>query len=287
MEKELRAKPLVKAIYDTLSENISGLEIKPQLTVLMIGEDPAAEFYVRNIEKNASKIGIRTEIRKVDPKIAQQDLIEMLNHLNSDRETHAVMVQKPLPKHIDDNLIAATIAPDKDVDGFNPINLGRMMIETDALLPSTPAAVLEMIKYYSIKLTGKHTVICGRSHIVGKPLVNLLLNKQEPGNATVTVCHSRTVDLASYTKQADILITALGIARFIKSDMIKEGVIILDVGTNEVIEGDKRYYTGDVDYEACFIKAAAITPVPGGIGSVTTSMLLMNVWKAYQKQNQS
>ena len=287
MEKELKAKPLVKALYQDLGDQISRVRIKPHLTVLMIGEDPAAEFYIRNIEKNGQKIGIITDIRKLNISLSQSELIALIIELNNDPSVHAIMVQKPLPAHIDDNIIASTIKPEKDVDGFNPVNLGRMLLEAEALIPSTPAAVMEMIRYYNINLQGKHTVLCGRSHIVGKPLLNLLINKQEPGNATVTICHSRTFDLEVYTKQADILITALGKAKFIKKEMIKDGVIILDVGTNEVGEGDNRYYTGDVDYEDCFPKAAAITPVPGGIGSVTTSMLLRNVWKAYSIQNSS
>ncbi|MBW6516200.1 MAG: bifunctional 5,10-methylenetetrahydrofolate dehydrogenase/5,10-methenyltetrahydrofolate cyclohydrolase [Candidatus Cloacimonetes bacterium] len=284
MEKELRAKPLVKSIYEDLTNEISSLEIKPQLTILMIGEDPAAEFYVSNIQKNSGKVGILADLQKLPPDLSEDDLLRIIHDLNNDSQVHAIMVQKPLPKHINDNLVAATISPFKDADGFNPVNLGNMLLEAEALLPSTPAAVIEMIRYYQINLTGKHTVLCGRSHIVGKPLANLLLNKQEPGNATVTVCHSKTANLGDYTKQADILITALGIARFIKGDMIKDGVIILDVGTNEVIENGNRFYTGDVDYEDCYQKAAAITPVPGGIGSVTTAMLLKNVWKAYQMQ---
>ena len=284
MEKELRAKPLVKAIYEELKDNISKAEEEIRISVIILGEDPAAEFYLNNIEKNCSKTGIGIVIKRLSTETTQDVLLHLIRELNEDPHTHAVMVQKPLPAHINDNAIAAAIKPEKDIDGFNPVNLGKLMIEAESLLPSTPAAVIEMLRFYNIELKGKHTVLCGRSHIVGKPLLNLLINKQEPGNATVTVCHSRTADLAKYTREADVLITALGQARFIKGDMIKEGVIILDVGTNEVVEGDKRYYVGDVDYEECFDKSAAITPVPGGIGSVTTALLLRNVWYAYKQQ---
>lgn len=282
MEKELKAKPLVREIYQSLREDIENQQAIPVLTVLMLGKDPAAEFYLKNIDKKGTKVGIKTDIRRISTETDQQELINLIESLNKDTQTHGIMVQKPLPSHIDDNLVAAAIMPEKDVDGFNPVNLGRLMLEAEGLLPSTPSAVMEMIRFYGIDLTGRHTVLCGRSHIVGKPLLNLLINKQDPGNATVTVCHSRTANLTEHTGRADILITALGKANFIKSSMIREGVIILDVGTNEVVEGDKRYYTGDVDYEDCFPKAAAITPVPGGIGSVTTAMLLQNVWKAYK-----
>jgi methylenetetrahydrofolate dehydrogenase (NADP+)/methenyltetrahydrofolate cyclohydrolase len=284
MEKELKAKPLIRELYQELAEKTAGYARKPLLTVLILGEDPAAEFYIANIEKKGKKAGIDTAIKRMSIDTKQDELISILKELNSDPLVNAIMVQKPLPPHIDDNLIAAAINPQKDVDGFNPVNLGKMLLETDSLLPSTPAAVMEMIRYYGIELSSKHTVLCGRSHIVGKPLLNLLINKQQPGNATVTVCHSRTKDLAVHTLRADILITAMGIARFIKSEMVRDGVIILDVGTNEIIEEGKTSYTGDVDYEACYAKAAAITPVPGGIGSVTTAMLLKNVVKAYEWQ---
>jgi len=284
MEKKLLAKPLIKGIYAELKDKIAALNTEPQLTILLVGQDPAAEFYIANIEKRASKVGIRTDIKKLPTKIKEIELINLIKELNNDDNINAIMVQKPLPEQIDDNLIAETIKPEKDVDGFNPVNLGKMLLETECLLASTPAAVMEMIGYYDIELSGKHTVLCGRSHIVGKPLMNLLINKQEPGNATVTVCHSKTANLSDYTRQADILITALGKARFIKEDMIKKGVVILDVGTNEIVEGDSTMYVGDVDYDTCYQKAAAITPVPGGIGSVTTAMLLKNVWKAYSSQ---
>jgi len=284
MEKKLLAKPLIKGIYAELKDKIAALNTEPQLTVLLVGQDPAAEFYIANIEKRASKVGIRTDITKLPTTIKEDELINLIKELNNDDNINAIMVQKPLPEQIDDNLIAETIKPEKDVDGFNPVNLGKMLLETECLLASTPAAVMEMIGYYDIELSGKHTVLCGRSHIVGKPLMNLLINKQEPGNATVTVCHSKTANLSDYTRQADILITALGKARFIKEDMIKKGVVILDVGTNEIVEGDNTIYVGDVDYDTCYQKAAAITPVPGGIGSVTTAMLLKNVWKAYSIQ---
>lgn len=283
MEKELRAKPLIKKLYQELSEDIAKEQLNLCLAIVMLGNDPAAEFYVNSIEKKSKKIGITAELQKFPEGFPQEKLLSIIEDLNRDPGIDGIMVQKPLPDGIDDNLIAASILPEKDVDGFNPVNLGRLMIEIDSLIPSTPAAVIEMIRYYDIELQGKHTVLCGRSHIVGKPLFNLLTNKRDPdGNATLTVCHSRTRNLSDYTKQADILITALGKARLVKQDMIKEGVIIIDVGTNEIVEEGNTSYTGDVDYDDCYSKARAITPVPGGIGSVTTAMLLRNVLKAYR-----
>jgi methylenetetrahydrofolate dehydrogenase (NADP+)/methenyltetrahydrofolate cyclohydrolase len=194
------------------------------------------------------------------------------------------MLQKPLPKHIDEVEIVMKIAPDKDVDGFHPLNMGKLVLNQDSLLPSTPAAVLKILDFYNIKTEGKNVVILGRSAIVGKPLANLLLRKDSPGNATVTVCHSRTQHLANITSQADILVAAIGKANFVKKEMIKQEAIIIDVGVNQIEDAETGYkYLGDVDYNDCFEKAAKITPVPGGVGSVTTSMLLSNVVKAALK----
>ncbi len=280
MIKDLIAKPLVKELNRTIKQRIESLDSKPNLVVISLGKDPASEFYIRNIEKKGEKAGIEVEVMYLSEEIPQAELIELIEALNRDISVSGIMLQKPLPEQIDDSVIAETISPLKDVDGFNPVNLGKLMLDEDCLIPCTPAAVMEAISFYDIDLKGKHTVLCGRSHIVGKPLLNLLIRKQEPGNATVTLCHSRTNDLTSYTRQADILITALGLPRFIKADMVKEGVIILDIGTNEIQEADKTFYVGDVDYEDCYENAAAITPVPGGIGSITTAMLLLNVLKA-------
>lgn len=279
MTKELIAKPIIKEIYSNLSSKIENSSIKPKLALFSVGDDPSSAFYIRNIIKRADKLGIIVDHRSYPDSLTTAEFIKKVVSAGENRDIHAVMIQKPLPKQIDENIITSHINPEKDVDGFTAINLGKLLLEQDALLPCTPAAVMHLIDYYGIELTGKNTVLCGRSLIVGKPLLNMLIGKGKPGNATVTVCHSRTKNLSDYTIQADILITALGIPRFIKKEHVKEGVIIIDVGTNEISENDKTIYVGDVDYEGCYEKAAAITPVPGGIGSITTAMLMQNIVK--------
>ena len=283
--KDLVAKPLIKEIYASLKERILKLPMKPILAVVCIGDDPASDFYLRNIVKNGEKIGLSVQLNKLHYNVTEERLFFILNEYNDDPSVTGIMLQKPFPKHINESKVAAVISPLKDVDGFTPWNLGKLMLDEDSLFPNTPAAVMELLSYYNIDLTGKHTVLCGRSHIVGKPLLNLLIRKQNPGNATVTLCHSRTKYLTDHTQKADILITALGIPRFIKADMIKEGAIVIDVGTNEITENGKTFYVGDVDYEDCYDKVDAITPVPGGIGSITTAMLLKNTIKALDLQS--
>ena len=208
----------------------------------------------------------------------QDQIIDEIKKCNEDNNIHGIMIQKPLPKHINESEITLTIDPQKDMDAFHPVNIGNMVLDQKSFIPSTPAAVLEMIKYYQIKTTGKHVVVLGRSNIIGKPIANLLLRKNETGNATVTICHSRTRNLHSITQQADILIAAIGQPLFVKKDMIHDNVIILDVGVNQVEDAEKNVrYVGDVDYDDCYEKAAMITPVPGGVGTVTTALLLKNV----------
>ncbi|MFA5499063.1 MAG: bifunctional 5,10-methylenetetrahydrofolate dehydrogenase/5,10-methenyltetrahydrofolate cyclohydrolase [Candidatus Cloacimonadia bacterium] len=285
MVKDLIAKPISEKIYKQIVTCIEENQAVLKLKMMIVGEDPASTFYVNNIKNNCRKLGIEVDTETLPVDVSQDELLNHINEANQDPSVTGIMVQKPLPKHICSNSVAAAIDPYKDVDGFNPKNLGELMIEIKSLRPSTAQAVREFIRYYEIELAGKHTVLCGRSNIVGKPLASMLIGKREPGNATLTVCHSKTGDISRFTKQADILITALGQPRFITADMIKEGVIIIDVGTNEVEENGKRKYVGDVDFEGCYEKAKAITPVPGGVGSVTTATLLRNIMKAYKMQN--
>ncbi|MDN5354470.1 MAG: methylenetetrahydrofolate dehydrogenase / methenyltetrahydrofolate cyclohydrolase [Candidatus Cloacimonadota bacterium] len=283
-EKKLRAKPIIKQVYANLQHTIEKKQLKPCLVIIILGNDPAAVYYMNNLRKKGAKIGIEVKIEKLDTSISQEALISKIDQFNSNSEIHGIMLQKPLPKHIDEVEIVMKIAPDKDVDGFHPLNMGKLVLNQDSLLPSTPAAVLKILDFYNIKTEGKNVVILGRSAIVGKPLANLLLRKDSPGNATVTVCHSRTQHLANITSQADILVAAIGKANFVKKEMIKQEAIIIDVGVNQIEDAETGYkYLGDVDYNDCFEKAAKITPVPGGVGSVTTSMLLSNVVKAALK----
>ncbi|RLC54912.1 MAG: bifunctional 5,10-methylene-tetrahydrofolate dehydrogenase/5,10-methylene-tetrahydrofolate cyclohydrolase [Candidatus Cloacimonadota bacterium] len=288
MKKRLSGKKIAKNIYASIKEDIELNNISLKLVILLIGNDPAAEYYVQNLEKKGLKIGIEIKTIILDISIDQRLLLEKIDALNNDNKVNAIMLQKPLPNHLDESEIIMKINPNKDVDAFHPLNMGNLVLDKQGFLPATPAAVLELIKYYEIETNGKHIVIVGRSDIVGKPLANLLLRKSETGNATVTVCHSRTKDLSFHTKQADILIAAIGKPLFIKSDMIKDNTIIIDVGVNQIKDVEKGYrYVGDVDYEACFEKVSSITPVPGGIGTITTAMLLNNVLFAYKIQNKN
>lgn len=283
MTKILKGKPVAKHIYDRIKKQLEQTEIKPKLVIIIIGNDPAAEFYVRNLEKKGRKVGIEITTKKFEKSIKQTELLSEISSLNSTPDVHGIMIQKPLPKHIDENGVTLAIDQTKDMDGFHPMNLGKMLLDQDGFLPSTPAAVLELLKYYDIETAGKEVVIIGRSDIVGKPLANLMLRKNATGNATVTVCHSRTKNLEKVTKKADILIAAIGKAEFVKADMVKNNSIIIDVGVNQVEDPVKGYkYVGDVDYENCFEKALMITPVPGGVGTVTTAVLLDNVLKSYK-----
>lgn len=282
MTEVLKAKPLIKEIYSGIRSEI-GEGDKPKLVVILIGEDPAAMYYVQNLKKKGAKQGIEVENPVYDTDITQGKLINIIVELNNDPNVHGVMLQKPLPKHLDEDEIVMTIDPNKDVDGFHPMNMGNLLLNREGFLPSTPAACLEMIKYYEIETSGKNIVVLGRSDIVGKPLANLLIRKDRTGNATVTICHSRTKDLAKFTREADIIIAAIGVANFVTAEMVKQDAILIDVGVNQIEDAEKGYrYVGDIDYEDCFEKASAITPVPGGVGSVTTAMLLKNVIKAFK-----
>jgi len=286
MEKRLSGKKIAKEIFTKIKKDIEQQQITPKLVILLIGNDPAAEYYVQNLEKKGLKIGITVETMLLPESIDQKSLLNKIEELNNNSKVNAIMLQKPLPAHLDESEIVMKINPQKDVDAFHPINMGNLVLDKKGFIPATPAAVLELLSYYEIEMSGKHIVIVGRSDIVGKPMANLLLRKNKTGNATVTICHSRTKDLAYHTKQADILITAIGKPQFIKPGMIKEDAIIIDVGVNQIEDAEKGYrYVGDVDYSGCFDKATAITPVPGGIGTITTSVLLKNVLLAYNLQN--
>jgi len=284
MTKILKGKPVTKEIYSKIRTEIANNSLKPKLVIIIAGDDPAAKYYVQNLEKRGSKVGILVQTIEFPIDVSQHQLVDEIIKCNQDESIHGIMVQKPLPLHIDDSEITLTIDPRKDMDAFHPNNIGNMVLDQQSFIPSTPAAVLEMIKYYRIETSGKHIVVLGRSNIVGKPMANLLLRKNETGNATVTICHSRTKNLPSITRQADILIAAIGQPLFVTDNMLKDGVIVLDVGVNQVEDADKGMrYVGDVDYEGCFKKADMITPVPGGVGTVTTAMLLYNVLTSAKK----
>ena len=279
----LKGKPVAELNKNYCMQLIEENKLKPKLVVFLIGNDSASDYYVSNIQKQGKKLNIDVFVEKFDS-IEENELCSKISLLNNDNNIHGIMVQKPLPQDIDSAKIESLINPEKDVDGFHPLNAGLMLQEKDCFLPCTAQAILEMMDYYQINPNKKHVVVVGRSNVVGKPIANLLLYKNKSRSATVTVCHSQTPDLSVFTKQADILITAVGVANLINADMIKNQAVILDAGMNEVVNSDsKTIYVGDVNYEDCYQKCNAITPVPGGIGSVTTTILFKNICESALK----
>ena len=247
----------------------------PGLAVIIVGEDPASQVYVRNKKKDCDEVGFNSEVIALPENTTEEELLSLIDTLNKRDDMHGILVQLPLPKHLDSEIVIAAIDPDKDVDAFSYVNVGKITVGTHSFLPCTPAGVMELLKRYNIEVEGKNCVVVGRSNIVGKPMGLLLLH----ANGTVTIAHSRTKNLASVTREADILVCAVGKADFITGDMIKEGAVVIDVGMNKNKEGK---LTGDVDYASCFEKASAITPVPGGVGPMTRVMLLENTLTAAQ-----
>jgi len=276
MDKVLAGKAIALTINRASKALIAEHDLEPRMLLIQVGEDPASSYYVQSIINTADKLGCKAELLSLPADSSQQELLATIKTANSDPGVHGIMIQKPLPKSFDDTEINLSVNPDKDLDALHPLNLGKIMMETDGFLPCTPAAVYFTMKYYGIDPMGKNLVILGRSNVVGKPLANMLLWKKM--NATVTVCHSRTTDLADICRKADILISAIGIANFVKADMVKENSILIDVGINELVTADgSSTYVGDIDYNACYDKVLAITPVPGGIGRITTSLLYLNL----------
>ncbi len=253
--------------------------IVPGLGVILVGEDPASQSYVRAKERACEELGIYSDDNRLPADTTQQDLIALVNQMNNDPKINGILVQLPLPKGLNEAEVLLAIAPEKDVDGFHPMNVGRMMIGEKAFLPCTPHGVIQLLLRSGVTIEGAKVVIVGRSNIVGKPLANMLIQKNDKGNATVTVCHTRTKDLAWHTRQADIVIAAAGRPNTITADMVKDGVVVIDVGVNRVEDATKKKgyrLVGDVDFEAVKEKASLITPVPGGVGPMTITMLLYN-----------
>lgn len=251
--------------------------IIPKLAVIMVGNNPASKIYVRNKSKVAEEIGIEYVEYNLDSEIKQEEIINLIQTLNNDKEINGILLQSPIPEHLDINEAFRTIDAKKDVDGFNPINVGKLLLNQDTLVSCTPYGIMKILEEYNIDLKGKNVVILGRSNIVGKPLISCCLNK----DATVTVCHSKTVNLKEYTKMADVLIVAIGKSKFLTKDMVKPGAVIVDVGINR---GEDGKLTGDVDFENVKEIASYITPVPGGVGPMTVAMLMNNLIKATRLQ---
>ncbi|QHS22717.1 bifunctional methylenetetrahydrofolate dehydrogenase/methenyltetrahydrofolate cyclohydrolase FolD [Virgibacillus sp. MSP4-1] len=248
-------------------------EIHPGLTVVIVGDNPASKSYVKFKQRACEKAGIRSSVIELPEETTQEQLLQHVNQLNEDSSVHGILVQLPLPEQIDEKVIIESIAPEKDVDGFHPYNIGRLQTNQDAFVPCTPLGILELIKKSNISIKGKHVVVVGRSNIVGKPVGQLFLNE----HATVTYCHSVTEDLGAITRQADILIVAVGKANMIGKDAVKEGAVVVDVGNNYLSDGS---LAGDVDFESVKEAASYITPVPKGVGPMTITMLLRNTLKA-------
>ena len=273
-----------KAIREELKKEVAELagKVVPGLVTILVGEDPASQSYVAAKNKTAHALGIHSEQVTLDIETSQEDLLALVKKYNNNDKIHGILVQLPLPKHIDEAKILNTINPDKDVDGFHPVNVGRMVLGEKCFLPCTPHGVLELLQRSGVETSGAEVVVVGRSNIVGKPVANLMMQKRDGGNATVTLCHTRTKDMEFHTKRADILIVAAGVANMITADQVKEGVVVIDVGVNRigVTESGKAKLAGDVDFESVKEKAAAITPVPGGVGPMTITMLMKNTVQA-------
>ena len=274
--KELAKK--IRANLKIECEELKKKNINSKLAVIMVGEDPASKVYVRNKSKACEDVGIEYEEYLLDVNTTQKELIELIEKLNNDKTINGILLQSPIPSNLDINEAFRTIAPEKDVDGFNPINVGKLVLNQDTFVSCTPYGIMKMFEEYDIDLTSKNVVILGRSNIVGKPLIHCCLNK----NATVTSCHSKTQNIAQKAKEADVLISAIGKANFVTADMVKDGAVVIDVGINRL---DNGKITGDVDFESVKEKASYITPVPGGVGPMTIAMLMNNVIKATRRQN--
>ncbi|MFC1919139.1 bifunctional methylenetetrahydrofolate dehydrogenase/methenyltetrahydrofolate cyclohydrolase FolD [Chloroflexota bacterium] len=282
----IRGAEVAKQIREELKQEIAELKEKhnviPGLVTVLVGADPASQVYVGAKEKTSKELGIYSERYDLPAETTQEELLKLIDKLNKDPKINGILVQLPLPKHLNEEKVLIAIDPKKDVDGFHPVNVGKLMIGEPDYLPCTPAGIQQLLIRSGTQIEGAEVVVVGRSNIVGKPIANILLQKAPGANATVTICHTRTRDMAFHTRRADILIVAAGKAKAITADMIKEGVVVIDVGVNQVgmtPEG-KRILVGDVDFDGVKEKASAITPVPGGVGPMTITMLMMNTLRA-------
>jgi methylenetetrahydrofolate dehydrogenase (NADP+) / methenyltetrahydrofolate cyclohydrolase len=278
----IKGSEISKQIREELAQEIAMLKehhnLTPGLATILVGDDPGSKVYVGQKEKACEKMGIYSERTDLAADTSEQDLLAVVAQCNENVKLHGILVQLPLPKHIDAARVIDAIDPDKDVDCFHPVNVGRLTIGTGRFLPCTPHGIMELLKRSGISTEGKHVVVVGRSNIVGKPILNLMLQRPPGGNATVTLCHTGTKDLAGFTTMADILIVAVGQPKAITGDMVKDGVVVIDVGVNRIgkTHEGKAILAGDVDFDSVVEKASAITPVPGGVGPMTITMLMKN-----------
>lgn len=284
-------KNLSETIQQEIAEKVESYSVKglrrPHLAAVLVGDDPASQVYVRNKVRSCERVGFSSTLIRKDAGLSREELLALVNDLNTSDEIDGFIVQLPLPKHLDPDEITLAIDPAKDVDGFHPVNFGKMAQGLPAYLPATPYGMLMMLERYEVPTEGKHCVVLGRSNIVGTPMAILMSRKAYPGNCTVTICHSRTPDIAAEIKRADILIAAIGIPEFVKGDMVKEGVVVLDVGINRIDDPASpkgSRLVGDVEFESVSAKASLITPVPRGVGPMTVTALMMNTLQAYEKR---
>jgi len=283
MAKILSGTELAEKMRQEMKEEISMLKerhnLVPGLAVILVGDNPASISYVKGKEKACAEVGIMSREYKFDANYKEEELLRLIKDLNNDPSIHGILVQLPLPEHINEERVLYAINPEKDVDGFHPVNVGKLMIGVDCFLPCTPHGIQQLLIRNGIEISGKHVVIVGRSNIVGKPMAMMLVQKKPGANATVTMCHTGTKDMMNFTRQADILIVAAGRPHTINADMVKEGAVVVDVGVNRIPDPTKKSgfrLVGDVDFEEVSKKASAITPVPGGVGPMTITMLLYN-----------
>lgn len=285
-------KKVAADIRNELKEKIDKLKMEgnniPGLAAILVGDDPASKIYVSSKAKACEEIGMRSKVEILPASTSEDELLNLINSYNISNDYHGILVQLPLPGHIDENKVIENIIPSKDVDGFHPTSVGNLVIGKDTFASCTPAGIQELLKRYNIPTEGKHVVVVGRSNIVGKPIANIMLQKQKFANSVVTICHSAASDLGYFTSQADILIAAIGRANFIKDNMVRDGAVVIDVGINRIDAPElKKGYkiVGDVEFDSVSRKASYITPVPGGVGPMTIAMLLSNTYKAFYKIN--
>lgn len=285
-------KQLSKDIKGEIAEKVQQIKSNggraPHLAAVLVGEDPASQVYVRNKVRSCEQVGFDSTLIRKGAETTEEELLQIVEDLNNNDAIDGFIVQLPLPAHIDEDRVTLAISPDKDVDGFHPTNFGKMMQGLDTFLPATPYGIIEMLDRYNIPTSGKEVVVIGRSNIVGLPMSVLLARKGEPGNCTVTLCHSRTQDLKAHTQKADIIVAAIGRPNFVTGDMIKEGATIIDVGINRIEDATRKSgsrLVGDVDFDSVAEKVGHITPVPGGVGPMTVVSLIQNTLKAYQQNH--
>jgi len=281
------AKQIKKEIAAEVADLIDNKGKNPHLAAILVGEDPASQTYVRNKEKSCSEVGILSSVYRYPSDITEKELLEAIEYINNDDEIDGLIVQLPLPDHISEKKVIESINPAKDVDGFHPMNVGKMMLGLPTYLPATPYGIIQLLERYDIETEGKNCVVLGRSHIVGSPVSVLLSRKANPGNCTVTLCHSRTKNLKKIAKSADILIVAMGQPKFVTHEMVKKGAVVIDVGIHRVPSDETKSgykLVGDVDFEKVAGVTSYITPVPGGVGPMTIVSLLQNTLKAAKKE---